>query len=147
MTMNRTRAFGLWLACMLLAALTTGGAAAQTQADLEIDTPAIRALTAAMKARHDQLEPHYRSGALGQAADGDLVLRDAAQVPLAQRAKVNALVAAENADRAALYREIARANGHPEWEDEIRATFAQRFIARAPAGWWVQRPGGWERKR
>jgi uncharacterized protein YdbL (DUF1318 family) len=147
MTMNRMRGFGFWLVFGLLSALTAGGAAAQTQADLEINTPAIRALTAAMKARHDALEPHYRSGALGQAANGEVVLRDASQVPLAQRAKVNALVAAENADRAALYREIARANGHPEWQDEIRATFAERFIARAPAGWWVERAGGWERKQ
>lgn len=146
MTMNRMRGFGFWWVLVLLSALTAGGAAAQAQADLEIDTPAIRALTAAMKARHDALEPHYRSGALGQAANGEVVLRDASQVPLPQRAKVNALVAAENADRAALYREIARANGHPEWQDEIRATFAERFIARAPAGWWVERAGGWERK-
>lgn len=145
--MNRMRGFGFWLVFGLLSALTAGGAAAQAQADLEINTPAIRALTAAMKARHDALEPHYRSGALGQAANGEVVLRDASQVPLPQRAKVNALVAAENADRAALYREIARANGHPEWQDEIRATFAERFIARAPAGWWVERAGGWERKR
>ena len=88
-----------------------------------------------MKARHDQLEPHYRSGALGQAADGDLVLRDAAQVPLAQRAKVNALVAAENADR------------RSSCVSAPAPAFAERFSARAPAGWWVQRPGGWERKR
>lgn len=142
--MNRMR--GLWLAVVLLSALAAG-ARAQTQADLEIDTPAIRALTTAMKARHDQLEPYYRSGALGLAADGEVMLRDATRVPLAQRARVNALVAAENADRAALYREIARANGHPEWQDQIRATFAERFIARAPAGWWVERPGGWEQKK
>lgn len=137
---------GAWLrlVAILVLGLAAGGVVAQ--ADLDIDSPAIRALTLSMKQRHDQLEPHYRTGAIGLAADGSLVLRDATQVPLAQRAGANALVAAENADRAALYREIARANGHPEWEAQIRATFAQRFIERAPAGWWVERAGGWALK-
>lgn len=130
----------------LVLALTLLAAGSWAQANLDLDTPAIRALTAAMKARHEQLEPYYRAGALGQAANGDLVLRDAAQVPLPERGRVNALVAAENRDRAALYREIARANGHPEWERDIRATFAARFIARAPAGWWVETDKGWQRK-
>jgi uncharacterized protein YdbL (DUF1318 family) len=73
-------------------------------------------------------------------------LRDAAAVPLAQRAQANAAVAAENADRAALYREIARANGHPEWEAEVRRTFAQRWLERAQPGWWVQQGASWSRK-
>ncbi len=129
----------------LLLALASGLAFAQ--ANLEIDTPAIRALTDAMKARHTELTPFYESGAVGQAASGNLALRDAALVPLPQRGRVNGLVAAENADRAALYREIARANGHPEWEADIRATFAQRFSARAPNGWWVEDASGWVRKK
>ena len=129
----------------LLLTLATGLAFAQ--ANLEIDTPAIRALTAAMKARHAELRPFYESGAVGQAANGNLVLRDAALVPLPQRGRVNGLVAAENADRAALYREIARANGHPEWEADIRTTFAQRFIERAPGGWWVEGANGWALKK
>lgn len=128
----------------LIFALTTGLAFAQ--ANLDIDTPAIRALTDAMKARHTELTPFYESGAVGQAASGNLVLRDAAQVALPQRGRVNGLVAAENADRAALYREIARANNHPEWEADIRATFAARFIERAPQGWWVESANGWVRK-
>ena len=41
---------------------------------------------------------------------------------------VQALVAQENGDREVLYREIARANGHPEWEAEVRSTFAQRWM-------------------
>lgn len=124
--------------------LATGLAFAQP--NLEIDTPAIRALTDVMKARHTELTPLYESGAVGQAANGNLALRDAALVPLPQRGRVNGLVAAENADRAALYREIARANGHPEWEADIRTTFAQRFSERAPGGWWVEGASGWVRK-
>jgi len=49
--------------------------------------------------------------------------------------------------RAALYREIARANGKPEWENDIRATFAQRWIEKAQAGWYYQNTSGaWVRK-
>ena len=74
-------------------------------------------------------------------------LRDPAAVPLPQRAAVNSLIAAENQDRAALYREIARANNHPEWEGDIRGTFGQRWIDRARSGWFVQNASGaWVKK-
>jgi len=132
------------LALFVLAALCAGPAAAQ--ANLDIDTPAIRSLTASMQQRHAQLAPYYSSGAVGITRDGLVALRDAAAVPLPQRAQANALVAAENQDRIALYREIARANGHPEWEADIRAKFGERWVARASAGWWVQGPDGWRRK-
>lgn len=117
------------------------------QANLEINTPAINALQRSMQQRHTQLAPLYSSGAVGFTRDGNIALRDAKAVPLAQRQQVNALIAAENQDRAALYREIARANGHPEWESDIRATFAQRWISRAQSGWYYQNAGGqWVRK-
>lgn len=116
------------------------------QGNLEVNTPAIAALKQSMQQRHAQLAPLYASGAVGLARDGTVALRDASSVPLPQRARANALIAAENADRAALYREIARANGHPEWEADVRSTFAQRWIERAHAGWWVQGSGGWVQK-
>jgi len=95
-----------------------------------------------MQQRHDQLAGHYTSGAVGLTRDGLVAVRDAALVPLAQRQAVNGLVAAENQDRQAMYREIARANGHPEWEEEIRATFAQRWVQKAAPGWWYQNNAG-----
>jgi uncharacterized protein YdbL (DUF1318 family) len=52
----------------------------------------------------------------------------------------------ENTDRATLYKEIAQANGHPEWQAEIQSTFAGRWIDKAQAGWWVQGAGGWVKK-
>jgi uncharacterized protein len=115
---------------------------AQAQ-DLEVNTPAIATIKQSMQQRHAQLAPLYASGAVGLARDGTVALRDASSVPLAQRGQANALIAAENADRAALYREIARANGRPDWEPEIRNTFAQRWIERAQPGWWVQTAAGW----
>jgi uncharacterized protein len=117
------------------------------QANLEINTPAIAALQRSMQQRHAQLAPLYTSGAVGLTRDGSIALRDARAVPLAQRQQVNALIASENQDRAALYREISRANGHPEWEADIRATFAQRWISRAQGGWYYQNASGaWVRK-
>ncbi|MFZ5512864.1 MAG: YdbL family protein [Pseudomonadota bacterium] len=131
----------MWLLCLLLAGL------ARAQGNLEIDTPAIAALKNAMQQRHSQLAPHYASGAVGLTQDGRIAVRDANAIALAQRQQVAALVAAENSDRAALYREIARANGHPEWEADVRATFAQRWIDKAQPGWWVQNARGeWVRK-
>ena len=36
----------------------------------------------------------------------------------------------------------AQANKRPEWEGEIRSTFAQRWIERAQPGWYYQNPSG-----
>ncbi|MEZ5627167.1 MAG: YdbL family protein [Rhodocyclaceae bacterium] len=129
-----------------LAAVALSVTLAQAQGNLEVNTPAISAVKSSMAQRHAQLAPLYASGAVGLKADGSLAVHDANAVPLAQRGKLNALVAAENGDRSTLYREIAAANGHPEWADDIRRTFAQRWIDKAPAGWWVESPGGWVRK-
>lgn len=133
--------------CAVLAAALTCAGTAHAQANLEINTPAIASLVSSMQRRDAQLAPLYAGGAVGLTRDGNVALRDANAVPLAQRQQVNALIAAENQDRAALYREIARANGRPEWEADIRATFAQRWIGRAQPGWYYQNPGGaWIRK-
>jgi uncharacterized protein YdbL (DUF1318 family) len=136
-----------WLRAVVLALLIAVAGAAGAQANLQIDTPAVAALRASLRDRHTQLAPLYTSGAVGLTKDGSIGLRDANLVPLAQRAQVNGLIAEGNQDRAALYREIARANGHPEWENEIRATFAQRWIDRAQPGWYYQNASGaWVRK-
>ncbi|TAH42717.1 MAG: DUF1318 domain-containing protein [Betaproteobacteria bacterium] len=135
-----------WVGMVLMVLAALLPIAAPAQGNLDIDSPAITALRASMQQRHAQLAPLYAAGAVGLAGDGTVAIRDASGVPLAQRAQVNGLVAAENADRVALYREIARANGHPEWEADVRRTFAQRWIERAQAGWWVQAGGNWVRK-
>ncbi|HEV8519890.1 MAG TPA: YdbL family protein [Burkholderiales bacterium] len=131
----------------LLLVLLVAAGSASAQANLEVNTPAIAALQASMQQRHAELAPLFGNGAVGLTRDGFVALRDANAVSLAQRPQVNALVAAENQDRAALYREIARANGKPEWENEIRNTFAQRWIDKAQGGWYYQNnAGAWTRK-
>ncbi len=119
---------------------------AQAEPDISIDSPAISAITERMTQRNPELDPHYASGAVGMTADGSLTLRDANAVPLKDRNQVKQLVADENSDRNALYREVANANGHAEWEQDIRATFARRWIDKAPSGWWYQDGGTWKQK-
>lgn len=134
--------WGLYLMFLTVLAAPLALAAA----DLEINTPAISALKSSMQARHGQLAGHYASGAVGLTRDGLIAVRDANIVLLKDRQAVNSLVAAENADRSALYREIATANGHPEWQDEVRNTFAQRWIEKAQSGWYYQGGSGWVKK-
>jgi uncharacterized protein YdbL (DUF1318 family) len=119
---------------------------AQAAADINIQSPAIQSIRASMEARFPALKPFYDDGAIGMTQDGLITVRDLNAVALRDRKTVNALVADENHDRNALYKEIARANGHPEWESEIRSTFASRWVANAPSGWWYQAGGAWKQK-
>jgi len=122
-------------------------AAKAQQPDINIATPGINQLKSRMKQRHNRLSPYYNSGAVGMESNGLITLRDATAVPLQERNTAKKLVADENRDRSQLYEEIARANGHPEWETDIRNTFARRWIDHAPAGWWYRDPqGNWHRK-
>ncbi len=114
--------------------------------NLDIDTPAITAIKSSMQARHTQLITHYNSGAVGLTEDGQVAVRDATAVPLKDRGGINSLVAAENSDRSALYKEIAVANGHAEWTGEIRNTFAGRWVDKAQSGWYYQNAGAWVKK-
>lgn len=116
------------------------------QANLDISSPAIGKIEASLKARHAKLLPYFNSGAVGLTNNGLLAVRDPKAIPLSARKTVNQLVADDNRDRAALYREIAAANGHPEWEKQIQATFARRWIDRAQSGWYYQSGGGWKQK-
>jgi uncharacterized protein YdbL (DUF1318 family) len=119
------------------------------------DTPNIRIQTSTTEAIRGRMQQRFQgalgtlldSGAVGFTSDGMVAVRDAAKVPLSERAQANATVADENRDRAALYSEVANANNHPEWEPQIRATFAKGWIDKARAGWYYQNSAGaWQRK-
>jgi hypothetical protein len=116
------------------------------QADIDINTPAIRAIRSSMQRRQASLAPFYRSGAIGFDSKGSVAVRDLSAASLKDRNRLKKLVADENADRASLYREIARANGHPEWEAEVRATFAKVWVQEALPGYWYQAGGGWRQR-
>ena len=116
------------------------------EADLEIDSAEIRKLRASMQNRFDSLAPFYSQGSIGIKQDGFLTVRDASKVPLKDRNKVNQLVSAENNDRDGLYRAIANANGHSDWYEQIKATFAARWVSNAQSGWWYEASNNWKQK-
>jgi len=118
------------------------------QVEIEINTPQINAIKARMANRQkQQLDPLFDAGAIGFGADGLVVVRDRAAVPLSERRSLESVVADENRDREAVYREIAVANGHPEWEKEIQDTFAKEWVKNARKGWYYQdASGAWRQK-
>lgn len=121
---------------------------AQGAPDITIKTPAIQAIQSRMESRFDgELRSGFDSGALGFTRDGLVVVRDASKLQLKDRVPVNQAVADDNRDRKAVYREVAVANGHPEWEAQIRGVFAKQWIESARKGWWYQdASGGWKQK-
>ncbi|MCL2076458.1 MAG: YdbL family protein [Betaproteobacteria bacterium] len=121
---------------------------AQAEPDMRVNSPAITELREAMRGHVAQLRPLLESGALGMKMDGSIAVRDPAGVPVAERQKLAAVINANTRDKAALYREIARVNGHPEWEQQIAETFARTLLRRIPAGWWIQdNNGAWSQKQ
>jgi uncharacterized protein YdbL (DUF1318 family) len=132
---------------MLLDLLIPAAQAADTP-DIRVETSTTEAIRGRMRARFQGvLGALLDSGAVGFSRDGMVSLRDAAKVPLSQRAQANAAVADENHDRTALYREVASANGHPEWEAQIRAAFAKSWTDKARSGWYYQdAAGAWQKK-
>ena len=136
----------LLLAFVMLTSLLTANFSQAAEPNLDINSPAIIAIKSSMTARHSQLLPHYLSGAVGITKDGFIAVRDATAVPLRDRGGINSLVSSENTDRSKLYKEIAAGNGHPEWEGDIRQTFAGRWIDKAQAGWHYQSGDAWVKK-
>ncbi len=118
---------------------------AQAAANLDVSSPAIQRIKASMKRRFPSLVSAYNKGWIGIKADGFLTVKG--NVPLSERNRVNKLVAAENNDRQRLYQAIANENGHPEWYEQIKQTFAKRWISHARRGWLIQKANGqWVRK-
>jgi len=136
-----------WLAVYTVIDFLVPSAQAQ-QAEIDINTPQINAIKARMAERQRQsLAPLFDAGAIGFTADGLVTIRDRAAVPLSERRNIETLVADENRDRKAVYREIAVANGHPEWEGDIQDTFAREWVKNARPGWYYQDSGGaWRQK-
>lgn len=115
--------------------------------DFNISTPTSERLQANLRKRVDQLRPFYESGAIGTSKDATVAIRDRNLIPLADRNRVLKLVEEQSKDWNALYAEIAKANGNPDWVGDIRQTFYERNVAQLSSGWWYQTPdGGWKQK-
>lgn len=123
-------------------------AQAQQNINIDINTPSIRAIQQRMRERQQTvLKDYYEAGAIGLDNNGLVQIRDRSAVGLSERTRMQQAVNEDNQDRNAVYREIAVANGHPEWEDNIRSIFAERWIAMASAGWYyLDNNGNWQQK-
>ena len=136
----------LYLAAGLLDFLVADAHAQQP--DFKINTPQINAIKSRMAQRQSQyLNGWFDSGAIGFSSDGLVVVRDRSAVALNERRQLESVVADENRDRRAVYREIAVANGQPDWERQIQQTWSQEWIRNARRGWYYQAAdGSWKQK-
>jgi uncharacterized protein YdbL (DUF1318 family) len=131
-----------------LYALVPTATAQDAEAALNVSSPAVSRIKQSMGARFGELEKFFASGAIGLTKDGLVDVRDLNAVALPDRATVKRLVSEDNADRAQLYAEIAKASNHPEWEADIKKSFAKRWVATgAKPGWYYQGDdGSWKQK-
>jgi uncharacterized protein YdbL (DUF1318 family) len=91
-----------------------------------------------MRERVPQLDQLKAAGAVGEANTGLLAVR-------APGAETERFVAAENADRAILFAELAKKTGGTA--ESAGKIFAKQIAAASKAGVWIQREdGGWFRK-
>jgi len=131
-----------------LYALVPAANAQDAEAALNVSSPAVTRIKQSMGSRFGELEKFFASGAIGLTKDGMVDVRDLNAVALPDRATVKRLVSEDNADRAQLYAEIAKASNHPEWEADIKKSFAKRWVATgAKPGWYYQGDdGAWKQK-
>jgi uncharacterized protein YdbL (DUF1318 family) len=118
------------------------------QIDIEVSTPAIRALKDSMRGRFSQLKPLYDKGGIGENNVGFLETRDASGLNLKEKADLNRLMDMENKDRKALYTEIIKANKlGQENLLQVQKIFANSWRDKSQSGWWIQNDKGeWTKK-
>ncbi|MBN1419717.1 MAG: YdbL family protein [Planctomycetes bacterium] len=146
----RTRgpAISALIASALWAAPGVAHAAAADGIDLEIDTPLLRRIRAALKARYPTLLPYYARGIIGEVPNGEPAIRTLDGLERQEVGKVRSLVADEIRDRKAMYEEIARANAiDPSKIPNIARIFGKTFIEKLRPGYWYRDAKGTWRKR
>ncbi|SER22205.1 Uncharacterized conserved protein YdbL, DUF1318 family [Solimonas aquatica] len=91
-----------------------------------------------MESRKAELKTLLDAGQIGLGRDGFLETHDTSGLDADARDRIRDLIARENADRAALFHELARINSQPSWLSPIAVVYAQRYIEQAPPGWWYR---------
>ncbi len=124
------------------------GVAHAADRETTVSSPAIDSIKERIKQRFDDLKPLFDAGAIGEANDGLLVIRDASVLPMKDRANLNRIVKEENADRKALYQEVAKELGVEDKDmPKVRRSFATKWQAFAGSGWWIQDvAGNWSKR-
>ncbi len=114
----------------------------------EITNPAIRQIIRSRAARVRELAGHKTAGALGENNRALVEVRSLDALGLQERAAVQKLVRAENADRERMFKEIAAATGTDLSQlPQIRATYAETLRQKARPGDWIQMPdASWRQK-
>ena len=121
--------------------------AATVEANLEIESPTIAVIKKSIAGRLPILKTRFEARSIGLTRDGLVEIMKPDNIHPTERRTVEILVEEDNKDRATLYREIARANGRPDWEADLKRTFGERWINRAPIGWMIEdTPGIWKKK-
>lgn len=121
---------------------------AAEEVDINVSTPAIRALKDSLKNRFPGLRPYLEKGSIGHNNRGYLEVRDANGLSLKEKAELNTLVTAQNKDRKALYTEILSANKLEQGKiGQVEKIFADSRREKSRAGWWIQDDNGqWSKK-
>jgi uncharacterized protein YdbL (DUF1318 family) len=111
-------------------------------AELQQSSPVVTELAKKMKERHQQLEEIKKKNCLGEDNRGYVAVRECDYCSDAEKKnEVQKLCAAENADRKALYKEIAQLNKDQNVTvTQIERIFAQKRLERAAAGEIFQLP-------
>jgi uncharacterized protein YdbL (DUF1318 family) len=124
------------------------GVAHAADRETTVSSPAIDSIKERIRQRFNNLKPFFNAGAIGESNDGRVVIRDASVLPMKDRAKLNRIVSEENADREALYKEVAKELGVEDKDlPKVQRSFAQKWQAFAKAGWWVQdKAGNWGKR-
>jgi uncharacterized protein YdbL (DUF1318 family) len=112
------------------------------------DTDKALEIKTRLSSRVSEVIAQKKAGVLGETNDGLLQLKGADKLKKLQTMKVEQVVSDENADRAALYEEIRKANGVAEGRlKDIQKSFARSFQAESPSGTWLQDADGkWAQK-
>jgi len=130
------------IATTLLCATLIGSATFAADAlDLNVKNPAIETVRARMTQRAAKLNAWKDKGAVGEEVNGLVSDRQAAGLSLAEKKEMRDLVAAENEDRYALFREIRIAHNIADSElSKVTGAFAAAQREAAAPAHLVQNP-------
>ncbi|RMH18408.1 MAG: DUF1318 domain-containing protein [Acidobacteria bacterium] len=134
----------------LTAAPVLAQSAEEKVAPPEVTSPAIRKIIESRARRLAELNRLKGLGVVGESKDALVVIRNLDALPdLRARAAAQRLVKEENADREALFKEIAAVkNVDLSQLPRIRETYAVTLRQKARKGDWIQLPDGtWQQKK
>ncbi len=111
-------------------------------AEIKDTSPRVRQIAKKMKQRFPEVAAIKATGAVGETNRGLLQLERAALIPDAEeKNRVQRVIAAENEDRKALYKEVARLNKDQNLDvGKVEKVYAMQRLERAKKGEYYQLP-------